>query len=230
MSLHSVWVSSGVISERVADSLLVILPGRTDAVRLTGHPAELFLDIQAGNKIDVSDPAVADLIDLGILQASRMSRRGLIKAGAIGVGAGIAVMALPSVAAAASQVVVNLEGYWLVSGAWPPGQNGTAIFVVQRRVNLENFPLGVFTEATLPTLAVENSSGVERVPDVPAFALRALVPDGFDELEWREFMPIISPFDLDIDAAPYERFGTFTAANGTIYRVRFVRDDYYSFG
>jgi hypothetical protein len=102
MSFSQVTLSSGVIAERVGDELLVIVPGRTDTVRLTGHAVDLFLDIQSGNKVDPSNPVLADLVDLGIVQASGMSRRGLIKAGAIGAGAGIAVMAMPGVAAASS--------------------------------------------------------------------------------------------------------------------------------
>jgi hypothetical protein len=102
MSSPQVTISSGIISERVGDELLVIVPGRTDTVRLSGHAADLFLDIQAGKKVDGSDPVVADLVDLGVVQASGMSRRGLIKAGAIGAGAGIAVMAMPGLAAASS--------------------------------------------------------------------------------------------------------------------------------
>jgi hypothetical protein len=102
MSYSQVTISSGVISERVGDELLVIVPGRTGTVRLTGYAADLFLDIRAGTKVDTADLVVADLVDLGITQASGMSRRGLIKAGAIGAGAGIAVLAMPGVAAASS--------------------------------------------------------------------------------------------------------------------------------
>jgi hypothetical protein len=109
MSYSQVTISSGVISERVGNELLVIVPGRTDTVRLTGHAADLFLDIQAGTKVDTADLVVADLVDLGITQASGMSRRGLIKAGAIGAGAGIAVLAMPGVAAAASTAVIRYE-------------------------------------------------------------------------------------------------------------------------
>jgi hypothetical protein len=109
MALSQVTISFGVIAERVGDELLVIVPGRTDTVRLTDHAADLFLDIQAGRGVDTADLVVANLVDLGVVQTSGMSRRGLIKAGAIGAGAGIAVMAMPSVAAASSESGLSLR-------------------------------------------------------------------------------------------------------------------------
>ena len=95
-------VKPGVIVERVGDDLMVIVPGNSDVVKLTGGVAEVLLDISAGKSVDLSDPAVVDLLELGIVSTPGVSRRGLIKAGAIGAGAGIAVLAMPSVAAASS--------------------------------------------------------------------------------------------------------------------------------
>jgi hypothetical protein len=92
----------GVIVERVGKDLMVIVPGNTDVVSLTGRPAEVLLEVAAGRKVDSAEPALRDLVDLGIVSASSLSRRGLIKAGAIGAGAGIAVLAMPGVAAASS--------------------------------------------------------------------------------------------------------------------------------
>jgi hypothetical protein len=123
MSYSQVTISSGVISERVGDELLVIVPGRTGTVRLTGYAADLFLDIRAGTKVDTADLVVADLVDLGITQASGMSRRGLIKAGAIGAGAGVAVLAMPGVAAAASTAVIRYE-LGSFSGSLDPSGSG----------------------------------------------------------------------------------------------------------
>jgi hypothetical protein len=108
MAFSRVSISSGVIVERVGDELLVIVPGRADTVKLTGHACDVFLNIQTGNKVNTSDPVLVDLVDLGVVQASGISRRGLIKAGAIGIGAGIAVLAMPSVAAASSGMSLRL--------------------------------------------------------------------------------------------------------------------------
>lgn len=111
----SLSVMPGVIVERVGDDLMVIVPGNTDVVSLSGRPAEVFLDVKAGRKVDPTDPAIRDLVDLGILAATGLSRRGLIKAGAIGAGAGIAILAMPSVAAAAS--VTGAAGIYQVVGS-----------------------------------------------------------------------------------------------------------------
>ena len=122
-------VPAGVIVERVGDDLMVVVPGNTDVVSLSGRPAEVLLDVQAGRRVDSSDPALRDLVDMGIVSAPGVSRRGLMKAGAIGAGAGIAVFAMPSVAGASSSndaddddddddVVpdVFLTGIWSESG------------------------------------------------------------------------------------------------------------------
>jgi len=96
-------VTRGVIVERVGEELMVVIPGNSDVVSLSGRPAEVLADVQAGKDVDPTEPALQTLSDLGIVTSPGMSRRGLIKAGAIGTGAGIAVMAMPSVAAASSQ-------------------------------------------------------------------------------------------------------------------------------
>ena len=100
--MKNVSVTPGVIVERVGDDLMVIIPGNTDVVSLSGRVADILLDVKAGKTVDSNDPAVHDLITLGVLTAPGMSRRGLITAGAIGAGAGIAIMAMPAAAAALS--------------------------------------------------------------------------------------------------------------------------------
>jgi len=98
----SLSVMPGVIVERVGDDLLVIVPGNSEVVALSGLPAQVLLDVKVGQRVDSTDPALRDLIDLGIVSAPGFSRRGLLKAGAIGAAAGVAVLAMPGVAAAAS--------------------------------------------------------------------------------------------------------------------------------
>jgi hypothetical protein len=100
--MTEVVLSPGVIVEHVGGELLVVVPGHTDVVKLTGGVAKVLEDIRAGKPVDLSAPAVSDLVALGIVSTPGVSRRGLIKAGAIGAGAGIAVLAMPGVAAAAS--------------------------------------------------------------------------------------------------------------------------------
>ena len=100
--MKNVSVTPGVIVERVGDDLMVIIPGNTDVVSLSGRVADILLDVKAGKTVDSNDPAVHDLITLGVLTAPGMSRRGLITAGAIGAGAGITMMAMPAAAASSS--------------------------------------------------------------------------------------------------------------------------------
>jgi hypothetical protein len=103
-------VTPGVIVERVGDDLMVVIPGNSDVVSLSGRPAEVFVDVQEGREVDPSEPALETLSELGIVTSPGMSRRGLIKAGAVGAGAGIAVMAMPGVAAASSEELTEFDG------------------------------------------------------------------------------------------------------------------------
>ena len=98
---HLVTLASGVVLEQLAGEVLVVVPGN-DVVRLSGAPADLVLDLQAGKQVDSSHPSVSDLAQLGVVTVSGLSRRSLLKAGAIGAGAGITVLSMPNVAAASS--------------------------------------------------------------------------------------------------------------------------------
>jgi len=95
-------VSPGVIVERVGDDLMVVVPGASDVVSLSGRPADVLLDVQAGRDVDPLDPALKTLSDLGIVTSPGMSRRGLITAGALGAGAGVVMLSMPAAAAAGS--------------------------------------------------------------------------------------------------------------------------------
>lgn len=117
--LKNLSVVPGVIVERVGNDLMVIVPGDADVVSLSGRPAEVLLDVKAGKAVDASDPVVLDLVDLGIVSGHGVSRRGLIKAGAVGVGAGIAVLAMPGVAAAASVVPLKVFGFYVSINPYP---------------------------------------------------------------------------------------------------------------
>lgn len=108
MVLTNVSLVAGVVIERVDDDLMVIVPGDSDVVSLSGRPAQVLADVEAGRKVDSTDSALRDLVDLGIVSAPGLSRRGLF-VGAIGAGAGIAVLALPSPAMAASAPVQEIR-------------------------------------------------------------------------------------------------------------------------
>lgn len=95
-------IAPGVMVETVVTDLVVIVPGSLEAFRLTGEAASTLAKIRSGMKVDPTEPEVAELMSRGIVEMPGISRRGLVKAGAIGAGAGIAVMAMPSVAIASS--------------------------------------------------------------------------------------------------------------------------------
>lgn len=93
----------GVLLHQVGGDLLVVVPDSLETLRLSGDVAITLLAIHRGVAVDCVGPNINDLIKLGIVSdRSKVSRRGLIRAGAVGVGAGIAVLALPSAAAASS--------------------------------------------------------------------------------------------------------------------------------
>jgi hypothetical protein len=102
-------LSPGVIVERVGDDLMVMVPGNTEVVKLSGASAAVLLDVQAGTPVSSADPGMSDLIGAGIVLTPGVSRRGLLKTGAIGAGAGVALLAMPGVAAAAS--LAELSGF-----------------------------------------------------------------------------------------------------------------------
>ncbi len=102
MKKSSMSIAPGVIVEMVGDDLVVMVPESTEVIRLSGDAAQLVRAIHDGLPVLPSE-AVTELIDRGILVShTGMSRRGLITAGAIGAGAGVAALAMPSVASASS--------------------------------------------------------------------------------------------------------------------------------
>ena len=102
MKKSSMSIAPGVIVEKVGDDVVVMVPESTEVIRLSGDTAQLVRAIHDGLPV-VPSEAVYELIDRGILVShTGMSRRGLITAGAIGAGAGVAALAMPSVAAASS--------------------------------------------------------------------------------------------------------------------------------
>ena len=95
-------LTPGTVIEPVADDVMVMMPGNTDILRISGPAADTLRTIVAGQPVDPSAPTVIELADQGIISTSGMSRRGLIRAGAIGAGVGIAVLAMPTAAMASS--------------------------------------------------------------------------------------------------------------------------------
>ena len=95
-------LAAGVVVENMGATVLVMIPGQHDVLTLTGPAADVVNAVVAGQPVSTDlEPEVELLLSAGVL-ASPMSRRNLLRAGAIGAGAGIAVLSMPSVAAASS--------------------------------------------------------------------------------------------------------------------------------
>jgi transcription elongation factor len=108
-------LAPGAVIEPVGEDVMVMMPGNTDILRISGPAADTLRTIVAGQPVDPSTSTVLELANQGIIFPSGMSRRGLIRAGAIGAGAGIAVLAMPTAAMAASSAP-TVSGTWLSIG------------------------------------------------------------------------------------------------------------------
>ena len=92
----------GVFVERVGDDVVVLVPGRDESLRFSGDHANTVDAISRGDTRGVDAEIFDQLVQFGVVIAPGLSRRGLVRAGAIGAGAGIALLSLPGVAAASS--------------------------------------------------------------------------------------------------------------------------------
>lgn len=133
MSANHVKIARGVIVETVGAELLVVVPGTLEALRLTGEAASTLAKVQAGTKVDPTSPEAAELMSRGIVEIPGISRRGLIKAGAISAGAGIAVLAMPSAAFASS----GTSGIEYLNGVY---YEGFGIGIMQNNLLTDNWP------------------------------------------------------------------------------------------
>jgi hypothetical protein len=139
-------MAPGVVVEHVGDDVVVLVPGSTEVMKLSGGVAHTIRSIQAGATSVLPSETVSELVDRGIIVSrAGMSRRGLIKAGAIGASAGIAVMAMPGVAAASSNTEAPIQ---LLQNSFarqfdaytqsPNLQNQQAIVLVSAVVTVDN--------------------------------------------------------------------------------------------
>jgi len=118
MSSRRYRVPPSVFAEVIGEDVLVFVSDKSEAIRLSGVVAQNFLAIYAGRQADLSESAVEELVSAGIVQERVVSRRGLVKAGTLGIGAGISVLAMPSVARASSSPGTDLtsfQGYFKIS-------------------------------------------------------------------------------------------------------------------
>lgn len=119
-------LTTGVLVERVGNEFLVVVPGSLETVKLSGKVAKALQNAQAGHPVDVHSPAVSQLIELGVVDGqSRLSRRGLLRAGAIGAGAGIAVLTMPGAAMASSNASEVPVSFTFALAMFTPGNGAT---------------------------------------------------------------------------------------------------------
>lgn len=147
MFTYSLALNEGVVLERVGDEVLAVVPGDRNVLKVSGEAAKFLLDVEAGKPVDSAHPLVQEFSNLGIIQPPKsVSRRGLVKAGAIGAGAGIAMLAMPSVAAAASgggTLVLTLVEWY------PPPAAGSGDFAVDFGVPLSFDLATVISDVTV---------------------------------------------------------------------------------
>jgi hypothetical protein len=157
-------LADGVVVEEVGDDLMVMVHGSTEILSLSGAAADAVRKTQAGESVTI-DAVSEDLIRAGVLETSAVSRRGFITAGAIGAGAGIAVLSMPGVAAASSTTQST-------TGASCQNPDFTGIYterddtftILAPAINrVELFLAGTPTLIGLLSLSSKSTSGEDRV-------------------------------------------------------------------
>jgi hypothetical protein len=109
-------VNEAAVLEFVGEDVLVMTPGSTEILKLSGQAAHVVRSVHQGTPVAESRPEVPELIRLGVLTSgNHLSRRGFVRAGVMAAVAGIAVMAMPGVAAASSTKFISLTGEWFYS-------------------------------------------------------------------------------------------------------------------
>lgn len=90
--------------ETIDATHLVLVPGRDEVHQLTGPDAEAFALARAGTDTvpERLGPAMAGLVELGVVTSDSWSRRTVLRLGGAAAAAGVATIALPGIAAAAS--------------------------------------------------------------------------------------------------------------------------------
>ena len=127
-------LATGVVVENMGDTVLVMIPGVSDVLRLNGRSAEIVTAVSSGHPVSDEDGEFLDeLARLGVV-TTPISRRSLLRVGAIGAGAGVAILALPGVAAASSVEGAGPElEVFFVGGASSGGRRTSILVGVRRR-------------------------------------------------------------------------------------------------
>lgn len=217
----------GVEVEHVGNEVMVYVPGRTEVLRLSGEAAEVVLAMRAGGSAHASWSVIQDLESLGVIHPTGVSRRGLIKAGAIGAGAGIAVMAMPSVAAASSSFVFDGDAFWWWGSDGGVDENNTVVWLgASARFDISSdvdFLLGEPSDLLI-------STAIPKPDQISSANVSSTVPEnssGSNFADWRtETFNYSSPISGDDD--PLENInlgsltGTFSVPGQGTFTVTFT--------
>jgi hypothetical protein len=142
-------LAEGVLIEQVGNDLVVVVPGGSEAMRITGEAAQVLSRIHAGQAEGLSEAVVRDLAAQGIIEVPGLSRRNLITAGALGAGAGIAVLTLPGVAAASS-------GFPVLQLSVKTFEDSSATNSIRPWTFRFEGPAGTFVQSEPPQLRLED--------------------------------------------------------------------------
>ena len=123
-------LSPSHIIEKVGEDVVVLIPESKEVLKLSGELANLVYTASISGSVEVPegvDPS--ELVERGIIAFdSHPTRRTLLKVGAVGAGASLVALGLPSVAAASS--VIQLTGRW----AYDRSGGGFQDFIVSREL------------------------------------------------------------------------------------------------
>lgn len=151
-------IATGVVVEEMGTDLLVMVPSSSKVLKLTGESAEVVRAVRSGLTV-VPGKVVDDLRAVGVLEGSSLTRRGLVTGGVIGLGAGIAVLAMPGVAAADS-TRIKLVGEWYFDADWSHNDNKYFFYVYKE--NNPSFPAFIdaqlYDPANRPGLTVDSTA------------------------------------------------------------------------
>lgn len=195
-------LAPGVLLEDLGSEYVAYVPDASDVVTLSGEAAAALRQIRSGIPGKYSGETVSHLVSLGIIHApSGISRRGVVRAGLIGVGAGIAALSLPSVAAASSAA----EG--------PGPYNINNVFSSSTGDTLNNFSLVITPAVPDGTTGTATLAGGQIIP--VTFREATGIPgsdkyfrsadniSGLNVEQATEFRSLTHTLRFSLDGAPY---------------------------
>ena len=97
--------------EFVGEEALAVMPEHGEVLRFSGPAARAIREVNDNGHTEGSASVVENLLELGVIKSSGVSRRTVLTAGSVGLGAGIAALAMPTVAAASSVIEVRGDYY-----------------------------------------------------------------------------------------------------------------------